>query len=326
MPFFMAMLATCASASLYDALVEAPDLWADGFDVPVLPCRRGSFSFETCCQEDTDLSNLGHCFQRQSPDHLKFAREVCCDDRSAVIMTNNIMISATELGECLANCTCTDPEFPDCQCERKFLHKAMQLASLPRRWKAGFARWLTKSGRPPLRTEQDYEDCVLRNRREALRYWEHLIMTRQMATVPEPNKPVKPPIYRIPMTRENHAEVSQLQKWQVQERLERIHRKNRATKISSSTSSGSIPSSSSTSRLGVHIAMVASIGQPVFGRFTLATIRSALFHATRRKLHFHLLVDSAGQNLGDEMNPEGWFMVHTTLVGIRVMVGMRHQC
>lgn len=44
----------------------------------------------------------------------------------------------------------------------------------------------------------------------------------------------------------------------------------------------------------VHIAMVASIGSPPFGRKALAGIRSALFFAQERPLHFHLFVDAQG--------------------------------
>ena len=40
--------------------------------------------------------------------------------------------------------------------------------------------------------------------------------------------------------------------------------------------------------------MVASIGEPVNGRRALATIRSALYHAKEKPLHFHLFVDQAG--------------------------------
>ena len=44
----------------------------------------------------------------------------------------------------------------------------------------------------------------------------------------------------------------------------------------------------------VHVALVASVGEPVFAAKAMATIRSALFFAMRRKVHFHLFVDTAG--------------------------------
>ncbi|CAK0841357.1 unnamed protein product, partial [Prorocentrum cordatum] len=45
----------------------------------------------------------------------------------------------------------------------------------------------------------------------------------------------------------------------------------------------------------VHIAMVASVGKPVFGRKALIGVRSALFFARSRPLRFHLLVDEEGE-------------------------------
>ncbi|CAE7363139.1 Larp4b [Symbiodinium natans] len=45
----------------------------------------------------------------------------------------------------------------------------------------------------------------------------------------------------------------------------------------------------------VHVALVASVGEPVFAFKAMATIRSALFFARRKKLHFHLFVDAAGE-------------------------------
>ncbi|CAE7221327.1 Larp4b [Symbiodinium sp. CCMP2592] len=45
----------------------------------------------------------------------------------------------------------------------------------------------------------------------------------------------------------------------------------------------------------VHLAMVASVGEPVFAFKAMATIRSALFFARSRRLHFHLFVDAAGE-------------------------------
>ncbi|CAE7715414.1 Larp4b [Symbiodinium sp. CCMP2592] len=45
----------------------------------------------------------------------------------------------------------------------------------------------------------------------------------------------------------------------------------------------------------VHLALVASVGEPVFAFKAMATIRSALFFARRKKLHFHLFVDAAGE-------------------------------
>ncbi|CAJ1340191.1 unnamed protein product [Effrenium voratum] len=44
----------------------------------------------------------------------------------------------------------------------------------------------------------------------------------------------------------------------------------------------------------VHIALVASVGLPVFAAKAMATVRSALFFARRRPLHFHLFADGEG--------------------------------
>ena len=49
-----------------------------------------------------------------------------------------------------------------------------------------------------------------------------------------------------------------------------------------------------TKRRPVHIAMVASVGVPIFAAKAMATVRSALFFARRRLLHFHLFADGAG--------------------------------
>ena len=45
----------------------------------------------------------------------------------------------------------------------------------------------------------------------------------------------------------------------------------------------------------VHVGLVASVGEPVFAFKAMATIRSALFFARRKRLHFHLFVDAAGE-------------------------------
>ncbi|CAE7660005.1 Larp4b [Symbiodinium sp. CCMP2592] len=45
----------------------------------------------------------------------------------------------------------------------------------------------------------------------------------------------------------------------------------------------------------VHVALVASVGEPVFAFKAMATIRSALFFARRKRLHFHLFVDTPGE-------------------------------
>lgn len=45
----------------------------------------------------------------------------------------------------------------------------------------------------------------------------------------------------------------------------------------------------------MHVAMVASIGYPPYGRHALATVRSGLFFAHHEPLHFHLMVDDDGQ-------------------------------
>eukprot|EP00929_Paragymnodinium_shiwhaense_P006304 TRINITY_DN1094_c0_g2_i3.p1 TRINITY_DN1094_c0_g2~~TRINITY_DN1094_c0_g2_i3.p1 ORF type:complete len:611 (+),score=98.11 TRINITY_DN1094_c0_g2_i3:214-1833(+) len=45
----------------------------------------------------------------------------------------------------------------------------------------------------------------------------------------------------------------------------------------------------------VHIALIASVGQPPFGPKMMATVRSALFFSKRRFLQFHLIVDEAGE-------------------------------
>eukprot|EP00927_Polykrikos_kofoidii_P079021 TRINITY_DN75814_c0_g1_i1.p1 TRINITY_DN75814_c0_g1~~TRINITY_DN75814_c0_g1_i1.p1 ORF type:complete len:593 (-),score=49.68 TRINITY_DN75814_c0_g1_i1:462-2240(-) len=44
----------------------------------------------------------------------------------------------------------------------------------------------------------------------------------------------------------------------------------------------------------VHIALVASVGKPVFAAKAMATVRSALFFARKRPLHFHLFADGQG--------------------------------
>ena len=44
----------------------------------------------------------------------------------------------------------------------------------------------------------------------------------------------------------------------------------------------------------LHLAMVASVGSPAFGRKAMAGIRSALSFATR-PLRFHLVVDVLGE-------------------------------
>eukprot|EP00928_Gymnodinium_smaydae_P030562 TRINITY_DN22693_c0_g1_i1.p1 TRINITY_DN22693_c0_g1~~TRINITY_DN22693_c0_g1_i1.p1 ORF type:complete len:587 (+),score=138.67 TRINITY_DN22693_c0_g1_i1:224-1984(+) len=45
----------------------------------------------------------------------------------------------------------------------------------------------------------------------------------------------------------------------------------------------------------MHVAMVASVGSPPFGKKALAGVRSALYFAKLRPLTFHLLVDEAGE-------------------------------
>eukprot|EP00438_Fugacium_kawagutii_P010902 Skav211513 [mRNA] locus=scaffold352:135759:137390:- [translate_table: standard] len=67
----------------------------------------------------------------------------------------------------------------------------------------------------------------------------------------------------------------------------------------------------------VHLAMVASMGQPPFGRKALATLRSALFHAKLRKLHFHLFVDTAGRadvEAAMEQHLENWLKLRVAKV------------
>lgn len=68
----------------------------------------------------------------------------------------------------------------------------------------------------------------------------------------------------------------------------------------------------------IHLALVASVGRPSYAAKAMAGIRSALFFASEKPLHFHLFVDEAGEkdmeralrNLEPWLRAKGRFEMH----------------
>lgn len=301
--FLLRFLLGLAVGDRYEELKEDPALWGEGFQVVSLPCRqRESFDFHRCCASHSiDSSQLEGCFRTQSAGGIKYAQEHCCNDREAVLMANSLNMNFLHFAECLSNCTCINQDLPpDCGCERRYVSRALQVAPLPSEWRSEFSAWLL--GRRPL-LDADWKRntslrwCHQENLRHAARVLEHLLGSPQMAVAPEVGQRFEGPHQRIPLAHAFHQRIARMQK---RRNAAEVRRLFRPAVLQSATprEAGS-----------VHVAMIASIGQPVYGRQALATIRSALFHAHLLPLHFHIFVDTAGQEdvahvLAEVLEPE----------------------
>eukprot|EP00434_Breviolum_minutum_P014726 symbB.v1.2.012985.t1/scaffold909.1/size153080/4 len=274
-------------------LSNDPAVW--GFENPVglvaLPCRkrRSVFNFENCCGKsrpkdflsfpDHQLEeHFAECFQRGTAGSIRYALEHCCDERASILTSNKIFRSYFTLAQCLSNCT--QPQVlvdPDCGCEMRFLQRILRDSGLPKKRRRFFASFALRI-RPFMTSLYGHKpkDQQAENLRYALRMLEHLIISPQLGQEPQKGEAWRMLAFRYPDAHELHTTLtSQL-------------RRARGTKLPPP------PKRGTTTGPALHVAMIASVGAPPYGRQALATVRSALYF-TRQKLHFHLFVDSAGK-------------------------------
>lgn len=284
---------------LYQRLKNDPAIWGDEnpAGLVALPCRkrRSVWNFQRCCarsaeqlaaMSDRELEEeFQECFQRGSAPEIRYALETCCDDRGAVLMSNNLWESYFDLAVCLSNCTPSDLSVaPDCGCEASFVKRALRHAQVPQKMQRDLAGWITRSKpywEQQLRTKllQTPKDFTEENLRFALRMLEHLIISPQLSTVPAPGE-------AMPNTHWSFPGASALHEGLTSKLLSFRPKKLRWLRTSSPSSSRRLPP--------VHLALIASVGEPPYGRQALATVRSALYFAKTRKLHFHIFVDNIG--------------------------------
>lgn len=148
------------SKDLYQRLKNDPAIWGDEnpAGLVALPCRkrRSVWNFQRCCarsaeqlaaMSDRELEEeFQECFQRGSAPEIRYALETCCDDRGAVLMSNNLWESYFDLAVCLSNCTPSDLSVaPDCGCEASFVKRALRHAQVPQKMQRDLAGWITRS-------------------------------------------------------------------------------------------------------------------------------------------------------------------------------------
>lgn len=299
-------ISSCAEESkdLYQRLKNDPALW--GEDNPAglvaLPCRKrlSVWNFQRCCgskkKEHLALSDgeleeeFQDCFQKGSAPEIRYALEACCDDRGAVLMSNELSGIYFAYAVCLSNCTPSDLAIrwaaPDCGCEASFVKRALRRTMVPQRMRHSIAGWITRikplwelrMRTKLLQTPQDFSE---ENIRSALRMLEHVIIGPQIGDVPAPGEAMPNPPLRY-----SFSGLSELHRGLTSKLLSfRPKKLRRQRGVSPELLRGLPP---------VHMALIASVGDPPYGRQALTTVRSALYHAKTRRLHFHIFVDTNG--------------------------------
>ncbi|CAE7285903.1 unnamed protein product [Symbiodinium natans] len=297
-------------------LIDAPS------SVP-LRCRlRKEWDFDRCChafwpqtlkQKAPGLRGMNHmalpaspdslCFRLQTPEGLSYAQKHCCDDGKGAWDHGRVLQAAVRLAVCLLQCSCHGEASFNCGCEKSYLQEVEHIAGdlkvstrnrfwhIAKRWGAGnrSAHWSNRSehavaGAMAL-------DCVEENQRGGLRILEHLLLSFAGASAMQSTMALDILKYAL--------DQHQLSSKKQSRRLKRVARRKLHPSRLVAPPDGE----------PVHIAMITSIGEPVNGRRSLATIRSALFHAKEKPLHFHFFVDQAGREdtesvLRDWLEPE----------------------
>eukprot|EP00928_Gymnodinium_smaydae_P010060 TRINITY_DN13779_c0_g2_i1.p1 TRINITY_DN13779_c0_g2~~TRINITY_DN13779_c0_g2_i1.p1 ORF type:complete len:650 (-),score=39.64 TRINITY_DN13779_c0_g2_i1:196-2118(-) len=280
-------------------LTQSPGRWnalgaAEALQIET--CRSSAFLknpagfYDKCCRSsELDLVLQADCFNRRelTSDSLKFARQHCCNDRKSALLQNAIFEAVREAVQCLSA-----PDSPHNgrhrkrpvlttvvrTCSKKLMRKVLVLLQLPGAEVTRWQQWIGRMyDRPPGRLSRNYRGM---GTRVALRWLAHLSLW-PLAVVPDSNSPATTRVYDTSIWQDTKTLLD------MSRRQQSAHTKQLFRKLLRYELPPDQPP--------IHIAMVASVGLPVFGRKALATIRSALFHAAKRPLHFHLFTDADGE-------------------------------
>eukprot|EP00438_Fugacium_kawagutii_P031808 Skav203279 [mRNA] locus=scaffold324:167979:172217:+ [translate_table: standard] len=283
----------CAQAPGSELCREAnPAAWGNWAEV-VVPCRkrRSIWNNGHCCRReyiaalsDSEIeTQFGGCFQGGSADEIRYAMETCCvdDETQAISKSYEIYARSVHLASCLTSnspSNASDYTFIF-TCEKLFLDSVLEMfkADLPEQLKKQFRIQhgkISKRSLPILVEPLNPRDYSLRY---ALRLLENLLIPPELTSFDQTGKRRIYNVVEALSVAELHANLTA----ELQE-----------TRLKQLPAPPAPPAPADSSV--VHLAMVASIGSPPYGRYALATLRSALFHAKQRKLHFHLFVDKAG--------------------------------
>ena len=277
----LATLLAASATSEVEHLLDVPR------DMPVRCRFRAEWDFSRCCDASRPELLDSTCFRLQTPEGRDYAIQHCCDDRQGLRDHSRVVQAVVGMAGCLFGCRCHEKASFDCGCEKIFLQDMERIASDLRiahrnrfwraagRWSVGnrSAHWNNRSANAIVL------DCS-ENKRSGLRMLEHVLLSvLSGAQVLQGTESFNLLSHAL----EQHHLISGSES---QTRLRAARRKLHLDRLRNRFKPEVWEP--------VHIAMVASIGEPVNGRRALATIRSALYHAKEKPLHFHLFVDQAG--------------------------------
>lgn len=280
----------------------------------MVPCRLESFNFDECCVpaygSGFPTGRMEACFAGAERQQVaRFAHRFCCDDRAAALAAQRVMAAVYRGAGCFEDCASVQardaggPDVLTCGCERSLLQELLESSMLPESAKQRWLSWLGASwGGKDWRHNLKFA-AASRQPREAPGGWDGTAQLLRALSLLE-GVLAFPGLPREPPEGEGYSNVVD-RDWAAEElrellslRLAKYQAQAAARYLELQPSLGGAgrrPGAGAEPEPVVHVAMVASVGEPVFGQKALATLRSCLAFARKRRVHLHLFADGPGE-------------------------------